>query len=114
MENDGKGYEYDMFTHVESSKQRHPTNLFIALLKNEEFKNKFIEYYKGFVKNIVQMSIINPILKEFDEEIIFLIGYSISRWKGYLRDTKEEYLLEVIQIYKKNFTRNKKILKGTS
>lgn len=52
MKNDGKGYEYNMFTHIESSKQRHPTNLFIALLKNEEFKNKFIEYYKGFVKNI--------------------------------------------------------------
>ena len=97
---DSKGYEYDMFTHVDSSKQRHPTNLFIALLKNEEFKNKFIEYYEGFVKNIVPMSIINPIIKEFDEEISILIGYSISRWKGYLGGTKKEYLLEAILIYK--------------
>jgi hypothetical protein len=97
---DSKGYEYDMFAHVENKKQRHPTNIFIALLKNEEFKNKFIEYYEGFVKNIVPMSIINPIIKEFDEEISILIGYSISRWKGYLGGTKKEYLLEAILIYK--------------
>ena len=85
---DSKGYEYDMFAHVDNKKQ------------NEEFKNKFIEYYEGFVKNIVPMSIINPIIKEFDEEISILIGYSISRWKGYLGGTKKEYLLEAILIYK--------------
>ena len=87
-ESDSKGYEYDMFAHVDNKKQ------------NEEFKNKFIEYYEGFVKNIVPMSIINPIIKEFDEEISILIGHSISRWKGYLGGTKKEYLLKLILIYK--------------
>ena len=96
----GKSYEYDMFTHVENSKQRAPTNLFIALLKNQEFKNKFIKYYEDFVENIGSMTKINTIIQEFDEEISILIGYSTSRWKGYLGGSKKENIIEAILTYK--------------
>ena len=97
---DSKGYEYDMFNHVDQRGQRHPTNLFIALLKNEEFKNKFINYYIDFVNNKVPMSKIEPIYTKFFKVTSILIGYSISRWKGYLGDSKEDYLIEAILNYK--------------
>ena len=97
---DSKGYEYDMFNHVDQRGQRHPTNLFIALLKNEEFKNKFINYYIDFVNNKVPMSKIEPINTKFFKVTSILIGYSISRWKGYLGDSKEDYLIEAILNYK--------------
>ena len=100
MDSKSQGYEYDMFTHVESSKQRAPTNIYIALLKNEEFKNKFIKYYENFVNTIPTMNIVNPIVQEFEEEISILIGYSISRWKGYLGRSKKEYILESILNYR--------------
>ena len=89
-----------MFTHVNDKGQRHPTNLFVALLKNEEFKNKFIKYYENFVNTIPTMNIVNPIVQEFEEEISILIGYSISRWKGYLGRSKKEYILESILNYR--------------
>ena len=100
-ESTSPGYEYDMFTHVESSKQRAPTNIYIALLKNEEFKNKFIKYYENFVNTIPPMNVVNPIVQEFEDEISILIGYSISRWKGYLGLSKKEYIIESILNYKK-------------
>ena len=89
-----------MFIHVENLKQRAPTNLFIALLKNQEFKNKFIKYYEDFVENIGSMTKINTIIQEFDEEISILIGYSTSRWKGYLGGSKKENIIEAILTYK--------------
>ena len=97
-----KGYEYDMFTHVEDSKKRAPTNLFIALLKNEEFKNKFIKYYEDFVNNITPKDLLDSVIKHFDEEISILIGYSVCRWKGYLGGPKREIIIESIIKYKDN------------
>lgn len=95
-----EGYEYNMFIHVENSKTRAPTNIFVALLANQEFKTKFIKYYEDFVNNYVTMDKINPIIKQFDEEISILIGYSISRWKGYLGGPKKDYIIESIIKYK--------------
>ena len=100
MNSDAKSWEYDMFTHVENSGQRAPTNIYVALLKNEEFKNKFIEYYENYVNTIPTLDIVYPIIQQFDEEISFLVGYSISRWKGYLYSSKEESISESILNYR--------------
>ena len=100
MNSDAKSWEYDMFTHVANSGQRAPTNIYVALLKNEEFKNKFIEYYENYVNTIPTLDIVYPIIQQFDEEISFLVGYSISRWKGYLYSSKEESISESILNYR--------------
>ena len=100
MNSNGQSWEYDMFTHVANSGQRAPTNIYVALLKNEEFKNKFIDYYENYVNTIPTLDIVYPIIQQFDEEISLLIGYSISRWKGYLSSSKEESITEAILNYR--------------
>ena len=98
---DLESYQYDMFTFIdEKAKDIYPTNLFLSLLKNEEFKNKFIKSYEDFVNNAMSMKKVNPIIQKFDEEISILIGYSNARWKGYLGGPKKETIIESIFNYK--------------
>lgn len=92
-------YHYDMFDFIKREKS-HPTNLFFALLKNYEFKKKFMKSYEKFVYNAMSMNIVNPIIKYFNEEISYLLGYSYMRWYGYLETSKEESINSGIVNYK--------------
>ncbi len=92
-------YQYDMFDFIKREKS-HPTNLFFALLKNYEFKKKFMKSYEKFVYNAMSMNIVNPIIKFFNEEISYLLGYSYMRWYGYLETSKEESINSGIVNYK--------------
>ena len=94
-------YEYNMFNRVERSKRKPPTNLFIALLKNEEFKNKFMKSYEEFINNIMPMDKINSIIEKFKEEIAYLIAYSYKRWSGYLGSSKKETFKDAFVNYNK-------------
>ena len=88
-------YQYDMFDFVDKKeKDSHPTNLFLALFKNKEFKNKFIKSYENFVNNAMSMNIINPIIQYFSEEISYFIGYTYMRWYGYLGTSKKVSIIE--------------------
>ena len=91
-------YQYNMFDFIKE-KDSHPTNLFLALLKNNEFKYKFMKSYENFVNNAMSMNIVNPIIKFFSEEISYLLGYSL-RWYGYLETSKEESIIRGVANYK--------------
>ena len=94
-------YQYDMFDFISKKHEdSHPANLFKALLKNEEFKQKFMKSYENFVYNAMSMNIVNPIIKFFNEEISYFIGYSYMRWYGYLEASKEESIFNGIVNYK--------------
>ena len=92
-------YQYNMFDFIKE-KDSHPTNLFLALLKNNEFKYKFMKSYENFVNNAMSMNIVNPIIKFFSEEISYLLGYSYMRWYGYLETSKEESIIRGVANYK--------------
>ena len=100
-------YQYDMFDFI-GKKKSHPTNLFLALLKNYEFKKKFMKSYEKFVYNAMSMKIVNPIIKFFNKEISYLLGYSYMRWYGYLETSKEESINRGIVNYKKKILPNLK------
>ena len=94
-------YQYDMFDFIKGKeKDSHPTNLFLALLKNNEFKNKFMKSYENFVYKAMSMNIVNPIIEYFSEEISYFLGYSYMRWYGYLENSKEESIIRGIINYK--------------
>jgi hypothetical protein len=92
-------YQYDMFDFIKG-KDSHPTNLFLALLKNNEFKYKFMKSYENFVYKAMSMNIVNPIINYFSEEISYFLGYSYMRWYGYLETSKEESIIRGILNYK--------------
>ena len=88
-------YQYDMFNFIaKEEKDSHPTNLFLALFKNKEFKNKFIKSYENFINNAMSLDIVNPIINYFSEEISYFIGYTYMRWYGYLENSKKESIVQ--------------------
>ena len=94
-----EGYQYDTFRHMDRAKSDPPTNLFVALLKNEEFKTKFKSVFEEFANNVMSLDKANPIIQEFNDKITTLIGYTQSRWWGYFGGTR----LENIAYAKNNF-----------
>ena len=94
-----EGYQYDTFKHMDKAKIDPPTNLFVALLKNEEFKKKFKSVFEDFANNVMSLDKANPIIQEFNDKITTLIGYTQSRWWGYFGGTR----LENIAYAKNNF-----------
>ena len=94
-----EGYQYDTFRHMDRAKNDPPTNLFVALLKNDEFKTKFKSVFEDFANNVMSLDKANPILQDFNDKITTLIGYTQSRWWGYFGGTR----LENIAYAKNNF-----------
>ena len=97
-----EGYQYDMFKHMDRAKRNPPTNLFVALLKNNEFKNKFIEVFEEYANNIMNLDKANAIIQEFYGEVTDLIGYSQSRWWGYFGGTRLENIAYARNNYQNN------------
>ena len=92
-------YQYDMFKFIEGE-DSHPTNLFLALFKNKEFKYKFMKSYENFINNAMSSNIVNPIITFFNEEISYFLGYSYMRWYGYLETSKKESIIKWRSNYK--------------
>ena len=85
-----EGYQYDMFKHMDKGKRTAPTNLFVALLKNDEFKTKFINVFQEYANNIMSLDKANVLIQEFYGQVTDLIGYSQSRWWGYFGGSRLE------------------------
>ena len=85
-----EGYQYDMFKHMDKGKRTAPTNLFVALLKNDEFKTKFINVFQEYANNIMSLDKVNVLIQEFYGQVTDLIGYSQSRWWGYFGGSRLE------------------------
>ena len=85
-----EGYQYDMFRHMDKGKRTAPTNLFVALLKNDEFKTKFINVFQEYANNIMSLDKANVLIQEFYGQVTDLIGYSQSRWWGYFGGSRLE------------------------
>ena len=100
-------YEYDMFKFIDG-KDSHPTNLFLALFKNKEFKYKFMKSYENFINNAMSSNIVNPIITFFNEEISYFLGYSYMRWYGYLETSKKESIIKWRSNYKTKVLPKKK------
>ena len=94
-----EGYQYDMFRHMENGKREPPTNLFVALLKNAEFKEKFINIFEEYANKIISKDKTNPIIQELYGDVTDLIGYTQSRWWGYFGGSR----LDNIAYAKNNF-----------
>ena len=96
----GEGYEYNSFIHVDRSKYRPPANLFVALLKNNKFKKKFVEICEEYANNVMSIDKVNKLIEEYQESVPDLLGYSQTRWFGFLGGQKLEYFANVKSNYK--------------
>ena len=94
-----EGYQYNMFRHMEGGKYKQPTQIFVALLKNSEFKTKFKSAFEEYANTIFSTDKTNSMIQEFNGEVKELIGYSQSRWWGYFGGSR----LENIAYAKSNY-----------
>ena len=84
-----EGFQYDMFKHMDNGKKRQPTKLFVALLKNNEFKTKFKKVFEEYSKSIFSTDKANSLIQEYGK-IADLIGYTQSRWWGFFGGSRLE------------------------
>ena len=58
-------YEYNMFVHMLRKVKNPPTSLFMALLQNEDFKNKFIKIFCDYINDVMAIYRIEPLLEYY-------------------------------------------------
>ena len=72
----------DNFRNIESKSNLSPTNLFVALLRNEDFKKRFANLYCDYANEVMNTDKINEMADRYKEECSDLVGYSQLRWWG--------------------------------
>ena len=99
MVTEDEGYKYNKFEIFKDFASYPPTSLFMALLKNVNFRKRFQSIYEEYANNVMTMDKVEPILKEYFEEMPDLFSFSIARWDGKNKSSK----IEKIQNAKINF-----------
>ena len=94
---DEEGFKYNKFESLVDFGNYPPTSLFMALLKNEDFRTKFEKIYEEYANDVMTMDKVEPILEEY-EEMSDLYSISIARW-----NSQNISKIENIQNNKNNF-----------
>ena len=99
MVTEDEGYKYNKFEIFKDFASYPPTSLFMALLKNVNFRKRFQSIYEEYANNVMTMDKVEPILQEYFEEMPDLFSFSLARWDGKNKSSK----IEKIQNAKINF-----------
>ena len=99
MVTEDEGYKYNKFEAIKNFAFYPPTSLFMALLKNSNFRKKFANIYEEYANNVMTMDKVEPILEEYFIEMPDLFSFSLARWNGNSNSSK----IEKIQNVKINF-----------
>ena len=106
-----EGYEKDDLKGLERKKNA-PANLFLALLKNEEFRNKYILRYCDYVNDVFSLDRIDSLIDDYKDNYLDMLANGKVRWKGYEYDDEKEAFANFKTNYAKNFDNIKKYFEG--
>ncbi len=101
-----EGYAYDSFRHMDKAKGTSPTNLFTALLKNKDFRDKFAAVYCDYANEVLSSDKTSALIDYYSQNYTDLIAHTQLRWWGFYGGTPES----LIPYYKSNY--QNKILGG--
>ena len=90
-----EGYAYDSFRHVqfnEDGGKYAPTNLFISLLKNKEFRNKFVNVYCDLANDVLSTKKVSAMIDTYSRDYTEMLANSTLRWWGFFGGSKESNL----------------------
>ena len=77
-------YDSDNFKFVEGRSKNFPSNLFMALLKNNtEFRNKFINLYCDYANEVYAPEKVNNLIEKYRDEYPDIVAFSQLRWWGW-------------------------------
>ena len=79
-----------------------PTILFLPLLKNKEFRNKYIVRFCDYVNEIFNLDRIDSLINDYTDNYLDKLTNGKVRWKGY----EYENELEAFANFKTNYIKN--------
>lgn len=86
-----EGYAYDNFQHVANA-NGFPTNLFLNLLHNENFRNKFVNVYCDYANEVLTPEKAHAMIETYKQDYTDQLANSTVRWWGFFGGTKENNL----------------------
>ena len=104
-----ESYEVNNLKNLERNK-RPPTNLFLALLKNEYFRNKYILRFCDFANGIFNLDKIDLLINDYKDNYLDMLANSKVRWKGFTYDNELEAFAAAKNDFIKTFDDIRKIL----
>ncbi len=87
-----EGYAYDSFQHMDKASADAPTNLFIQLLNNEDFRTKFINAYCDYANEVLTPAKANAMAELYSRDYTEQLANTMVRWWGYFGGSKESNL----------------------
>ena len=78
MVTEDEGYKYNKFEGIKNFDFYPPTSLFIALLKNSNFRKRFSSIYEEYANNVMAMDKVEPIIEEYFDEMPDLFSFSLA------------------------------------
>ncbi len=94
-----EGYTYDKFRHMDNGKKYAPTNLFINLLKNNDFRSRFVNVYCDYANEVLSPEKANATLEVYSREYTEPLAQTTVRWWGFYGGSKESNLIHNRQQY---------------
>ena len=82
-------YEQDNLKGLEQ-RNNVPTILFLPLLKNKEFRNKYILRFCDYVNEIFKIDRLDALIKDYVDNYLDKLAYGEVRWKGYQFEDENE------------------------
>ena len=82
-------YEIDNLKGLEM-RRNVPTILFLPLLNNEDFRNKYINRFCDFMNDVLNLDRIDPIIDDYKENYLDMLANGKLRWKGYEYSNEKE------------------------
>lgn len=100
-----EGYAYDSFKHMDE-KSGVPTSLFIQLLKNQDFRRKFVNVYCDYANEVMTSEKADEMAELYSRDYTEQLANTTVRWWGFFGGSKESNLSYHRDLYK-NTTLNK-------
>ena len=100
-----EGYAYDSFHHMEfvdNGGKYVPTNLFINLLKNVDFRNRFVNVYCDYANEVLTPEKANEMIDIYSRDYTEAVANTTVRWWGFFGGSKESNLSYNRSEYKNN------------
>jgi hypothetical protein len=97
-----EGYEQDNLQGL-GKRKNVPTVLFLPLLNNKEFRNKYVLRFCDYVNGVFNLERIDSLIDDYKDNYIDKLAEGKVRWKGSEYDNEKEAFANFKTSYLKNF-----------
>ena len=97
-----EGYAYDNFRQFSNVWKEAPTSLFVALLRNKDFRSRFANVYLDYANEILTPEKANAMIDTYSRDYTEAVAQTTTRWWGFFGGSKDSNLSYNREQYKNN------------